>query len=150
MVRNWISYKKVGEPIFLSSLPPWSRAKGARKFIFGSIEPYNECILPFQYNIIFQPYQSFEPPNSTTGEGGGCGSRHIRFRTFLYEIQLWTTFIWSFFGCDAYFWQPWALHWKYFAISVQYNFSTISIFQTPSSTLGGDRHMCSPTFLYEI
>ncbi len=34
-------------------------------------------------------------------EGGG--DRHIRLRSFLYEIQFRTTFIWSFFGCKAYF-----------------------------------------------
>ncbi len=35
---------------------------------FGNVEPYIECILPFQYNIIFQPYQSSEPLSSTLGE----------------------------------------------------------------------------------
>ncbi len=33
----------------------------------------------------------------------------MRSHTFLYKIQFWTTFIWSFFLCDAYFWQSWAL-----------------------------------------
>ncbi len=66
----------------------------------------------FSVNIIFQPYQSFETPSSIMG-----GDRHMRPWTFLYEIQLWTTFIWNFFGCDAYFWQCWAVNWMYSAVS---------------------------------
>ncbi len=31
--------------------------------------------------------------------------RHMHLRTFLYEIQFRTTFIWGFFSGDAYFWQ---------------------------------------------
>ncbi len=38
--------------------------------------------MPFQYNVIFQPYQSLEPPSSILGEDG-----HIRSQSFLYEIQ---------------------------------------------------------------
>ncbi len=34
----------------------------------------------------------------------------MRLRTFLYKIQFRTTFIWSFFSCDPYFWQCWALN----------------------------------------
>ncbi len=60
----------------------------------------------------------------------------MRAQTFLYEIQFRTTFIWSFFGCDAYFWQRWALRWMQFALSVKSNISTRSIFRAPSSTLG--------------
>ncbi len=51
--------------------------------IFGSAEPYIECILPFLYNIIFQLYQFFEPLSSTPREE----DRHMRLRTFLYAIQ---------------------------------------------------------------
>ncbi len=60
--------------------------------IFGSIEPLNECLLPFLYSIILQPYQSFELPSSTPG-----GDRQMRSRTFLEEIQFRTTFIVSFY-----------------------------------------------------
>ncbi len=56
-------------------------------------------------------------------------------QTFWNEIQFRTIFIWSFFWSHAYFWQHWAVNWMYFSISVQNNISTISIFQSPSSTL---------------
>ncbi len=36
--------------------------------IFGSVQPESECIFPFQYKIVFQPYPSFKPPSSTPGE----------------------------------------------------------------------------------
>ncbi len=35
--------------------------------IFGSVESEIECNLQFQYNIIFQPYQSFESHSSFGG-----------------------------------------------------------------------------------
>ncbi len=60
--------------------------------IFGSIEFYIECILPFLYIIRFQTYWSFEPRSSTQGE-----DRHTGLWTFLDEIQFRTTFISSFF-----------------------------------------------------
>ncbi len=44
------------------------------------------------------------------------GDRHMPSRTFLYEIQWQTTFIWMFFWCDAYFWQRWTSNWIYFPI----------------------------------
>ncbi len=47
---------------------------------------------------------------------GGVWNGHMRSRTFLYEIQFQTTFIWSFFWCDAYFWQRWVLNWRYFGV----------------------------------
>ncbi len=38
-------------------------------------------------------------------------------RTFLYKIWFRTTFMWTFFWCDVYFWQCWALNWMYFVVS---------------------------------
>ncbi len=35
--------------------------------IFGSIKPWGQCILSFQYIIIFSTWQSFETPSSTLG-----------------------------------------------------------------------------------
>ncbi len=49
---------------------------------FGSLQPKNESTLPFQYNIIFEKYRSFEPPSSTPGR-----DRDVRLMTFLYKIQ---------------------------------------------------------------
>ncbi len=49
---------------------------------FGSVWPENESTFPFQYNIIFETYQTFEPPTSTPGE-----DRQVRPLTFLYEIN---------------------------------------------------------------
>ncbi len=42
--------------------------------------------------LFFHRWESFEPLSSTLGE-----DRHMRLRTFLYEIQFRTTFIWTFF-----------------------------------------------------
>ncbi len=48
---------------------------------FGSIQPEKESIFLFQYNIIFETYQFFEPPSSTPG-----GDRHEYPLTFLYKM----------------------------------------------------------------
>ncbi len=157
--------------------------------IFGGVEYQIDCNLPFQYNIIFQLYQSFKRLNSTRwgadrhtrsrifpykiqfwttfiwtfffdamGIFGSVepliestfpffyiiiwylsspltplwvGDRHIHSRTFLYEIQFQTTFIWTFFWCDAYLWQRRATNWIYFSISLHYNNSDMRIFRAP-------------------
>ncbi len=52
-----------------------------------------------------------------------CGDRHMRLGTFLYKIQFRITFIWSFFGFDAYFWQRSELKWIWIPISVHYKIS---------------------------
>ncbi len=73
----------------------------------------------------------------------------MRSRTFLYKIQLPTTFMLSFLW-DTYFRQHWVLSRMYSAVSV-YCISTIFIIRAPYLHLGGgDRHMRSRTFLYEI
>ncbi len=56
----------------------------------------------------------FGAPNSTLRE-----NRHMCTRTFLYRNQCSTTFIWSIFGYNTYFWQRPALKRIYFAIFVQ-------------------------------
>ncbi len=78
------------------------------------------------------------------------GDRRVCPMTFLYEIQCSTSFIWSIFGYNAYFWQRCALRWIYFLIFVHYNISKMAIFGAPSSTSGGDRHMRPLTFSYGI
>ncbi len=50
--------------------------------IFGHVQPQSESTFPFLYIIIFQRWESFEPPSSTL-----WGDRHMRSWTFLYEIQ---------------------------------------------------------------
>ncbi len=47
------------------------------------------------------------------------------WRTFLYEIQFWTTFISIFFWYDAYFWQHRAPNWIYFKQILQILICTI-------------------------
>ncbi len=49
--------------------------------IFGMVEPQTESISPFLYIIIFQRWESFEPPSSTPWE-----DRHMHSWIFLYEI----------------------------------------------------------------
>ncbi len=46
--------------------------------IFGNVDPYRDSTFPFQGIIIFQTYQSSEPPGSTHE-----GDRHMRPLTFL-------------------------------------------------------------------
>ncbi len=58
----------------------------------------------------------------------------LGFNTAKNTHYIKTTFIWSFFWFDAYFWQRWAVNWVYFSVSVQNNISTISMFWAPSST----------------
>ncbi len=60
--------------------------------IIGNLGPGNESTFPFQYNIIFETCQSFEPPSSTLGQ-----DRQECPLTFLYKIFLSKTFIWTFF-----------------------------------------------------
>ncbi len=85
-------------------------------FIFGIVEPQCESTFPFFYIVIFQRWVSFKPPCSTL-----VGDRHMRSRTFLYEIQLRTTFIRGSFWCDAYFWQCSAINAKIRAFSINHN-----------------------------
>ncbi len=75
----------------------------------------------------------------------------MRPLTFLYEIESWTTFIWSLFWYNVYFWQSRAPKWICFPISIHYYISKTAIFIAPSSsTPVEDRHMRPVTFLYEI
>ncbi len=46
--------------------------------IFSSVQPQTESTFPFQYNIIFETYQSSEIPSSTLER-----DRHMRPLTFL-------------------------------------------------------------------
>ncbi len=65
--------------------------------IFGSFEYQTESTFPFLYIIIFQRWQSFEPPNSTPREIDKCA--HSLFCTefnaeqLLFEVfpHIWTT-----------------------------------------------------------
>ncbi len=56
--------------------------------IFGGVEPEAGSTFLVLYIIILQRWESFKPSSSTLR-----GDRHMRSRTFLYEIQFWTTFI---------------------------------------------------------
>ncbi len=90
--------------------------------IFGSVEPQSEFTFPFIYIVIFQRWVYFEPPSSTLR-----GDRHMHSLTFLYEIQLRTTFIRSFFWCNAYFWQCSAVNAKIHAFSINHNVNSSGI-----------------------
>ncbi len=49
---------------------------------FDRVQPESESTFLFQYNIIFETYQSFETYSSTPG-----GDRHVHPLIFLYEIE---------------------------------------------------------------
>ncbi len=93
--------------------------------ISGSIEHQSEFNFPFLYIIRFQTYSFLEPSSSTRG-----GDRHMRSRTFLYEIQFRVTFIWSFFWRNAYFWLRWTPKWIWFPISVHYYILNMNVLAT--------------------
>ncbi len=77
---------------------------------------HSESNFPFLYIIRFQTHQFLEHSSSTREE-----DKHMRSWTFLYKIQFRTTFIWSIFWCNVYFWQRWVLKWTYFPIQKHYN-----------------------------
>ncbi len=56
--------------------------------IFGSVGHQSGPTFPFLYVIILQRWESFEPPSSSLRR-----DRHMRSRTFLYEILFRITFI---------------------------------------------------------
>ncbi len=55
------------------------------------IQPESECAFPFQYIINFE-LGNFWNPSSTPGE-----DRHVRALSFLWKIELSTTFICTIF-----------------------------------------------------
>ncbi len=99
---------------------------------------------PFQYNIIFETYQSLEPPSSNLE-----GDRHVHPQTFLRRIQCSTTFIWSIFWYNAYFWQCEVPIWLLSRAWTLY-FKRWQSLEPPNSTSVGDRHMRPLIFLYGI
>ncbi len=105
--------------------------------IFGSVEPQSESTFPFFYITIFQRWVYFEPPSSTLG-----GDRHMRSWTFLYEIQLRTTFIRSFFWCDAYFWQCSVVNAKMCVFSINHNVNSNANDPGPIFYDKFDRYRC--------
>ncbi len=92
--------------------------------IFSSIESLNQCNLPFPYRIILRTCPSFEPASSALGKDG-----HMRSQSFLDKIRFRTTFILSFFPCNAYFWQrSWLFEnfrtgyvWNFLSFCTQYS-----------------------------
>ncbi len=115
-----------------SSTPAGDRHMRLLTFLYGiqcsttfiwSIVGYNayfgqHCGPKWIYFVVFVPYNFsnttiFGPLCSTPG-----GDRHMRPRTFLYEIQCSTTFILNIFGYIAYFWQCQGLKWIYLAVFV--------------------------------
>ncbi len=72
--------------------------------IFGGVEPQTESTSLFLYIIIFQRWESFEPPSSTPREDKQMHSRTFCVK-FNFEQLLFKTFFWR----DAYFWRRRAL-----------------------------------------
>ncbi len=77
-----------------------------------SVQPKSECIFPFLYNVIFQPYHLSSPLAPLWRE------IDMPSWTFSYEIRCQKIFIWSFFWNNAYFWQRSAQKWIYFSHSL--------------------------------
>ncbi len=70
------------------SIPHLDVAKGPQRLICLKYYYVLKWECQFQYNVIFESYQSIESPSSTPG-----GDSHAHPLTFLYEIQFSTTFI---------------------------------------------------------
>ncbi len=85
------------------------------------------------------------PPTSTPG-----WDVHVCSLTFLYEIQFRTTFIWTFFDVMHIFGSVEPQSESNFPFLYIIRFQIYWSLELPSSTCGGDRHMCLGTFLYEI
>ncbi len=86
----------------------------------------------FLYSIIFQPYQSFEPPSSTLE-----GDRHMHLRTLLYKIQFRATFILNFFSMWCIFLAALStLNECSLPFPYRIILRTYPSFKSPSSTLG--------------
>ncbi len=123
VVRNRIWFKKVRERICLSPPPP--SASGAR----GSQDQCVWNVIIYKNENLSSLYDSKLPKIHSWGRG---------------EI---------FFLCNENFWQRWALHWMYlciFPLLYSIIFKPYQSFKPLSSTLGGDRHMRSQTFLDKI
>ncbi len=98
--------------------------------------------LPVSKHYSISKITIFGTPSSTP-----VGDRHMRPLTFLYEIESWTTFIWNLFWYNVYVWQYWALKWIYFPVSIHCNILMTGVFGALCSTLVGDKHKRSVTFL---
>ncbi len=59
--------------------------------IFGSIEHFSESTFTFQYIIIFQTWQSLEPPTSTPGQIDRC-ARLVFYRKYNFQQLLFEAF----------------------------------------------------------
>ncbi len=63
------------------------------------------------------------------------GDRYTRLLTFLYQTGSLTTFIWSIFWYNAYFWQRRVLKWIYYVVFVHFNILKIAICKNPAPLL---------------
>ncbi len=131
--RRRISDKKGHEGICLS--PPGVKLGGSKD---DMVEILN-CTETEKYVHFFQPYHLLRPLAPLRG-----------------EIDIWTRSLFcklpfkTFFGIMRIFGSDQPKNEGKFSISVQFNISTISSFELPSSTPGGDRHTPTCTFLYKI
>ncbi len=102
--------------------------------VFGVVEPLTECFFCFWTAEFFNSISLLSPELHSGG-----GDRYICSQTFFDEIYFQIIFILSFFQVM-----------RIFGSAERLNESTISIIGAPSSTLRGDRHKCSQTFLDKI
>ncbi len=84
----------------------------------------------FEHYSISKDGNLWRDPSSIQGV-----DRHMRSLTFLYRIQCSTTFIWSIFGYNAYFWQHPVPKWIYFPIFEHYNTSKGGNLRSPLAPL---------------
>ncbi len=80
---------------------------------FGSMGPESETTFPFQYNIIFEIYQSLEAPSSTPG-----GDRHVPPLIFCTKFNSEQLLFEEFFYIISNFCGVLALKWTYFLLSM--------------------------------
>ncbi len=132
--RHRISDEKVREGMCLSS--PWLELWASKD---DTVEK-SECIFPFLYNLIFKPYHLSSPLAPFQGEIDICpcglfcpkfDAEKLLFKPF-FEIT-------RIFGSV----QPKS------ECNFPFLYNLIS-FEAPSSTLAGDRHIPSRTFLSKI
>ncbi len=100
--------------------------------IFGCVEPQTESTVPFQYNTIFETYQSLESSSHTLEHGS-----HLCLSNFLHGIQCSTTVIWGIFRAAS---SPKLI---YFPIFEYYNTSKDDNLWRPLAPLLGEMDVCA-------
>ncbi len=116
---------------------------------FGSVQSKSESTFLFQYNIIFETYQSFEPSSSTPGETDMC-TQHGTHWLFCIKFSAQQLLFEQFFNKIGNFGSIQPKSDSIFPFQYNIILGTYQSFEPSSFTPRGDRNVRPQTFLYEI